>query len=295
MSTTFNHKLNQKKRRIYILLFLSTITTFVIVIGFNYYLVEIRGAGGSLFYEVSKQRSDTQILITTYIEAIESDSVLNITTEKTASWMEGNAVFLATLYEKNKKSESIDLLNEAIASMEKEAARIQAIVSQISNQEIPKSSLVKAFKHLDTYLDNLNTLSRINFVTYSNDINSLIIKVTLIVLISLLGFVYLFIFQIRPLFNQIVHKNEELRNISSKQSHIYRAPLANILGLLYLIDNAETTDEILAYVRLIKLNAEAMDERIHKVVEHAERVQDFDGTTTDNLNSLIVMEKEQLI
>lgn len=290
-SIAFNLKLNQKKRRIYTLILVSTISTFALVIGFNYYLVEIRGSNGSLFFEISKQRSDSQILMNMFIAGVESDSSLTILKAKTYVWENENKIFIEKIYEKNKNFGDKKVLNEETAKLDSTSTKIGVLTMSLKNHSAISLHLKELVKLHENYISALNTLSRINFATYANELNRLIIIITTIVFISLILFAYLFVFQIRPLFDQIFHKNEELRKISSKQSHIYRAPLANILGLLYLIENSETIDETLEYVRLIKLNAEAMDERIHKVVEHAEQLFEFDGKSSESLNELIVMDK----
>jgi hypothetical protein len=294
-SISFNEELNQKKRRIYKLLLISTVSTFAMVIGFNYYLVEIRGSSGTLFFEISKQRSDSQFLINTFAAGVESQSSFNDIKLKTQNWVNENALFVQQVHEKNEHSPSIDELNANIEVMDKAALEIEELINSITDYDEVNSILRPLVKEHEKYVSALNVISKINFATYAADLNRLIVLVTIIVFISLVVFAYLFIFQIRPLFNQIFHKNEELRNISSKQSHIYRAPLANILGLLYLIENAETIDEVLEYVRLIKLNAEAMDQRIHKVVQHAEQLHNYDGQSTETLNELIVVENEKLL
>lgn len=64
-------------------------------------------------------------------------------------------------------------------------------------------------------------------------------------------------------------QNKELKEIAFLQSHIVRAPLANIAGLLHLIDEDELGSDNRAYIRLIKESAIKLDTVIKEVVNRA--------------------------
>lgn len=67
--------------------------------------------------------------------------------------------------------------------------------------------------------------------------------------------------------NKIERQNKALKEISWTQSHIVRAPLANIMGLIYLLkenNNKEVKDEKL--IELIGDSAEKLDQIIREIV-----------------------------
>lgn len=293
-SIPFNLKLKRKKRRIYILLFVSALLTFLMVASFNYYLLEIRKNEGSIFLVLSEQRSASQNVMNMLFTETNDEAFYQRIHEKAENWYVNHPLFFRLVKEKNKQEKDEIIVDKTISEMQKLSKEIDDLILGITNKEQLDAIIPRIVQQQDQYIAYLNILSRITLQSSNQQLNRLIVIVSASIFIALLSFAYLFIFQIRPLFNQIFHKNEELRKISSKQSHIYRAPLANILGLLYLIENAESTDELLEYVRLIRLNAEAMDDRIHRVVEHAEQLFDFDGNSNKGLNNLIVMDKEEI-
>lgn len=290
-SIPFNVRLNKKKQRIYVLLFVSAIFTFLLVAGFNYHLLKLREEEGVIFLMLSKQRSSSQNMVNMLFADTYDAKFYEYLHTKVEDWYATHDVFFAKVKEKNQNESDEVLVNTAIKEMQLISQKIDDAILAINSDVDLAATIPVMVKLQDQYISKLNTLSRITLQSSNQKLNRLVFTVSTSILLALLIFAYLFIFQIRPLFDQIFHKNEELRKISSKQSHIYRAPLANILGLLYLVENAETIDEILEYIRLIKLNAEAMDDRIHKVVEHAEQLFEFDGKSTESLNELIVMDK----
>jgi PAS domain S-box-containing protein len=58
----------------------------------------------------------------------------------------------------------------------------------------------------------------------------------------------------------------KLKNIAQIQSHEFRAPVANILGIISLMQNESDKTAIFEYLALLKDSAEKLDEMIYKVV-----------------------------
>lgn len=70
--------------------------------------------------------------------------------------------------------------------------------------------------------------------------------------------------------DKIRNQNERLRNIAFKSSHLIRAPLSNILGLISLLDNPSASslsnEELVRYLRQ---SAEQLDLVVREVVSQA--------------------------
>ncbi|HVX50099.1 MAG TPA: PAS domain-containing protein [Chitinophagaceae bacterium] len=64
-------------------------------------------------------------------------------------------------------------------------------------------------------------------------------------------------------------QNEELKKIAYLQSHIVRAPLANIEGILNLIDETAMSAENLALLQMLKKSALQLDGVVNQVVQKA--------------------------
>jgi len=73
----------------------------------------------------------------------------------------------------------------------------------------------------------------------------------------------------RKLFElKLFNQNEQLREIARIQSHELRRPLANILGLIYLLteEHIDNTDRAIFFSKL-KLSAEELDNVIKKITD----------------------------
>lgn len=69
-------------------------------------------------------------------------------------------------------------------------------------------------------------------------------------------------------------QNEKLKNIAWTQSHIVRAPLSRILGIIDLIDNQKNTkEEILFWLKQLKISSMEMDEVVKKIVDEAQHLR----------------------
>jgi PAS domain S-box-containing protein len=67
--------------------------------------------------------------------------------------------------------------------------------------------------------------------------------------------------------NTIEVQNEKLRNIAWTQSHVVRAPLSRILGILNLIEQqTDNLDEILFWLKQLRVSTNEMDEIVRKIV-----------------------------
>ena len=65
---------------------------------------------------------------------------------------------------------------------------------------------------------------------------------------------------------EIENQNEKLKDIAWIQSHIVRAPLTNIIGLLKIINetNAVTDEELLSY---LNQSVEELENSINEIVD----------------------------
>jgi signal transduction histidine kinase len=64
---------------------------------------------------------------------------------------------------------------------------------------------------------------------------------------------------------ELVQKNEQVKNITYHQSHTVRRPLANILGIIELMNNNKNNQdntELLEMISLLKISADDLDKAI---------------------------------
>ncbi|MCH8567835.1 MAG: response regulator [Balneolales bacterium] len=72
---------------------------------------------------------------------------------------------------------------------------------------------------------------------------------------------------------QIERQNEKLKNIAWTQSHVVRAPLARILGIMNLIEeNPEDHQEMLFWLKHLRNSTNEMDEVVQKIVNEAQTI-----------------------
>lgn len=62
-------------------------------------------------------------------------------------------------------------------------------------------------------------------------------------------------------------QNEKLRDISWMQSHIVRAPLARIIGLVQLFKDSHSPDDRENIIEYLVLSANELDEAIHDIID----------------------------
>jgi PAS domain S-box-containing protein len=68
--------------------------------------------------------------------------------------------------------------------------------------------------------------------------------------------------------NTIEVQNEKLRSIAWTQSHVVRAPLSRILGIVNLIEQqTDNLEEILFWLKQLRVSTNEMDEIVRKIVE----------------------------
>jgi len=79
----------------------------------------------------------------------------------------------------------------------------------------------------------------------------------------------------------IMRQNESLRKISFNQSHHMRAKLANIMGLLNILDDKKLNPDNKAFYKLLKKETEKLDKIIR------ENVSDSQHSATTTLGSLL--------
>lgn len=74
--------------------------------------------------------------------------------------------------------------------------------------------------------------------------------------------------------NTIEIQNSKLKNIAWTQSHVVRAPLARILGIINLIEEKAISDEELPFfLTQLKVSSNELDETIKSIVEQAKQLK----------------------
>jgi len=72
----------------------------------------------------------------------------------------------------------------------------------------------------------------------------------------------------------IEEQNKKLRNIAWTQSHLVRAPLARILGIINLIETQkEDLEDLMFWLSQLSVSSNEMDEIIKKIIDEAQVVQ----------------------
>ncbi len=80
--------------------------------------------------------------------------------------------------------------------------------------------------------------------------------------------------QQREYVQQIEHQNDALRDIAFLQSHVVRAPLATLMGLVTLLQQAEAEKaEADIYLKAIQESANKLDAVIHEIVRKTEAAE----------------------
>lgn len=68
---------------------------------------------------------------------------------------------------------------------------------------------------------------------------------------------------------ETLHKDEALKKVASDQSHLVRAPLANMLGLIALLEQTEMNGEAKELLSMLKESADQLDTVIKNIVSVA--------------------------
>jgi FixJ family two-component response regulator len=72
-------------------------------------------------------------------------------------------------------------------------------------------------------------------------------------------------------FEQIENQNEKLRNIAWTQSHVVRAPLARMLGIIDMIESLnEDTGDLSFWLDQLKTSSKEMDEIVRNIVKETQ-------------------------
>jgi PAS domain S-box-containing protein len=80
--------------------------------------------------------------------------------------------------------------------------------------------------------------------------------------------------QQREYVQQIEQQNDALRQIAFMQSHVVRAPLATLMGLVTLLQQgAATTEEAEMYMNAIQESANKLDAIVHEIVKNTEAAE----------------------
>lgn len=73
---------------------------------------------------------------------------------------------------------------------------------------------------------------------------------------------------------QIEIQNEKLKNIAWTQSHIVRAPLARMLGIINVIEDSDKgLDDILMWLNHLRESANELDEIIKNMIAEAQQLK----------------------
>ncbi|QZK91008.1 PAS domain S-box protein [Flavobacterium sp. CHNK8] len=73
---------------------------------------------------------------------------------------------------------------------------------------------------------------------------------------------------------QMEAQNEKLRNIAWTQSHLVRAPLSRILGIINLIEmQRDNLDDLMFCLKQLRVSSDEMDAIIRKITEEAQEIQ----------------------
>lgn len=177
---------------------------------------------------------------------------------------------------------SKEMLNNLTLQMEKVVKEIH------TNAYMSDSNLVRISNELNSFLDKMDLAVKLLEDSANRKLTFIIIIEIVLALISILVIISEVVFIYRPISNKLqeqleaVKKSEQelkdrnfkLRRIAEIQSHKLRKPLANILGLIHLInfdDRGEYND---LYLEKLKKSAEELDEIIAIIVEHSKTVND---------------------
>lgn len=69
-------------------------------------------------------------------------------------------------------------------------------------------------------------------------------------------------------------QNEKLRNIAWTQSHVVRAPLARILGIINVIEaDKDNLEDLMFWLKLLRVSSDEMDTIVKKIIEEAQEIQ----------------------
>ena len=72
----------------------------------------------------------------------------------------------------------------------------------------------------------------------------------------------------------IEEQNEKLKNIAWTQSHVVRAPLSRILGIINLIeDQKDNLDDLMYWLNELRVSSDEMDLIVRKITEDAQQIQ----------------------
>lgn len=74
--------------------------------------------------------------------------------------------------------------------------------------------------------------------------------------------------------NQLERSNQKLRKIAWTQSHVVRAPLSRILGIINLIEMEENNiEDLLSWIKQLKISTQEMDLIVKKIVSEANHLE----------------------
>ena len=72
----------------------------------------------------------------------------------------------------------------------------------------------------------------------------------------------------------IEEQNKKLRNIAWVQSHVVRAPLARVLGIINMIeDNKGNLEDLMFWLKQLRASSNEMDEIVKKITKEAQEIQ----------------------
>ncbi len=173
-------------------------------------------------------------------------------------------------------SQSLKIINANIAAQKKYGYTISDFLEMSFFQLHPQEELHCIQQKLTSEGDDLNNNQ---FTHFLND--GKIIKVNLYHRSITIDTKEVIILQSNDIsetlnyIDTIETQNLKLRNISWTQSHILRTPISRILGIINLLeDQKEDLDEILFWLKQLRVSTNEMDEIVKNIVEETKQIQD---------------------
>ncbi|WP_157454082.1 type IV pili methyl-accepting chemotaxis transducer N-terminal domain-containing protein [Crocinitomix catalasitica] len=146
--------------------------------------------------------------------------------------------------------------------------KIEDIIQRTS--PINKAALTQINDEVDQFLVVMETI--VNDFNKKAD-HKLLLLVIIEILLALLTLIFIFFevnYVIKPAYINILKQNEAMQKIAWQQSHEVRRPLANILGLVDVLERNKfkTEQEKKMTLKYLKQSSNELDEIIHEIVKN---------------------------
>ncbi len=173
--------------------------------------------------------------------------------------------------------------------------RLTPVIDSISNAVATNDFnnaivLEKATQQLDAFLQTMDMAVKALESRANDKLKFIVITEIILALISItiivVEVVYIYspisaqlekqLKQIKDSEKNLTEKNKKLKRIAEIQSHELRRPLANILGLVHLIQNDDRKEFNEVYLEKLKDSAEELDSHIHEIVANTKTLHEVD-------------------